>query len=195
MKVRRQKWTKEKLLKIGIPAVLIPGFLAAIVLGWNPKILDKNPNYRQIKTAFPDSGIVERVTDGDTFVLNGGVTVRMLGIDAPNTGDLNYDKSRNYLISLVQNKRVDLEYDRYQDDKYGRILAWVWAGCESKPRFLPSDYMHLSGNASREDLVKNPDGCQKGFLVNEMLVEQGLAKTEIYKDRGELKYEKLLNEP
>ncbi|MEK7155065.1 MAG: hypothetical protein AAB697_02970 [Patescibacteria group bacterium] len=49
--------------------------------------------------------------------------------------------------------------------------------------------MRLSFNRSRPGLTDNPQGCKKGKLVQEELIKTGLAKMEVYKDRGELKYE------
>ncbi len=192
--MRRKKktggWTRERLIKFGIPAVLIPGIILAIVLGWNPAKLANVKNYHEIKQVFPESGIVKEVSDGDTFELKNGVGVRMIGINAPDRGDGNFNKSREYLETLIAGKKVYLEYDRYQDDKYGRILAWVWIGCEAAPKFLPADYMHLTYNSSREGLTENPEGCKEGKLLNEEMVKEELATAERYKDRGELKYEK-----
>lgn len=93
---------------------------------------------------------------------------------------------------MIDGKPVWLEYDRYQDDKYNRLLAWVWINCESKPQFRPYDYMHLSYNRSNSGLKENPDGCKEGKLVNEEMVKKGLAVVEVFKDRGELKYEERL---
>lgn len=56
-------------------------------LGWNPTKLASVKNYHQIKTIFPTSGVVTSVTDGDTFELQNGVGVRMVGIDALNCGE------------------------------------------------------------------------------------------------------------
>ena len=183
------RWTKEWLMKLGIPAVLIPGIILAITLGWNPAKLANTKNYHDIKRVFPVSGIVKTVSDGDTFEFKSGVGVRMIGINAPDRGENGYTESRDQLIGLIDGKRVYLEYDRYQDDKYGRILAWVWIGCEATPKFLPADYMHLTYNSSREGLIDNPEGCYEGTLVNEAMVQRGLAVAVRYKDRGELKYE------
>lgn len=188
-KKKQKRWTRARLLALGVPAVLIPGLLLAIVLGWNPAKLVKEEDYHQITTLFPKTGVVRDVSDGDTFALQNGVEVRLIGIDAPNRGEVRHREAREYLISLVDNTRVHLEYDRYQDDKYGRILVWVWVGCEREPTFLPADYMHLSGNASREGLRENPKGCTHGKLVNEEMVRKRFAATEVYKDRGALKYE------
>jgi endonuclease YncB( thermonuclease family) len=113
----------------------------------------------------------------------------MTGIDAPDRGHKMYDEAAGELSGLIENRKIWLEYDRYQDDKNGRVLAWVWVQCEGEPKFTPADYMHLTYNRSREGLKENPTGCKKGELVQEELVRAGLAKTEVYKDRGELKYE------
>lgn len=191
---RNTRVTRKRLLALGIPAVLIPGVLLAVALGWNPTKLATTTDYHTIQTIFPKDGVVLLVRDGDTFALTNGVEVRMLGIDAPNRGAKNFKEAGDALASLVAGKRVYLEYDRYQDDKYGRVLAWVWVGCEKAPTFLPYDYMHLTNTSSRPGLTDNPEGCKKGMFVNEAIVDAGWAKAEVYKERGELKYEKRLEE-
>lgn len=192
IKREKQRWTRKRLLAFGIPAVLIPGLAAAMILGWNPAKLETAKNYHAIKTIFPSSGVVSHVTDGDTFELQNGLGVRLIGINAPDRGEELFTESTQFLASEIQGKTVYLEYDRYQDDKYGRILAWVWEGCEKEPVFFPADYMHLTYNSSREGLVENPEGCKQGRLVNEEMVKKGLASGARYKERGELKYEKRL---
>jgi endonuclease YncB( thermonuclease family) len=190
-----KKLTAKSLAKLGVPAVLIAGLLTAQVLGWNAKAFDKIQNYYQLKALFPSSGIVSQVEDGDTFTLKSGVKVRLIGINAPDKGQKDFELSRTVLQSMITDKKVFLEYDRYQDDKYGRVLAWVWIDCESTPRFEPADYMHKSGNESNIGLTANPSGCKKGKLINEELVKSGLAETVSYSARGELKYEKRLKSP
>lgn len=192
LRTQEKRWTRKRLIALGIPAVLIPGLLIAMALGWNPVKLGGVKDYHQIQTIFPSNGLVASVIDGDTFELQNGVGVRLIGINAPNRGEARWEEARGVLNSLIQNKRVFLEYDRYQDDKYGRVLAWIWMDCEREPTFLPSDYMHLSYNSSREGLKENPEGCKKGKLVNEEMVRSGLASAEAYKERGELKYEERL---
>lgn len=191
-KKKKRRWTRRWLLALGVPAVLIPGLLVAMVLGWKPTQLTSVKNYYEIKTMFPASGILREVTDGDTFELQNGVGVRLIGIDAPNRGQDKWELARDTLTALIGGQRVYLEYDRYQDDKYGRVLSWVWVGCGTEPTFLPADYMHLTYNSSREGLKENPKGCKDGKLVNEEMARKGLASAERYKERGELKYEKRL---
>ena len=51
---------------------------------------------------------VVRVIDGDTFIIEGGERVRMIGIDAPELKDLYGVESKNQLKALIQNKHVKL---------------------------------------------------------------------------------------
>jgi micrococcal nuclease len=190
-KTSKKRLTAKSLAKIGVPSVLIAGFIAAHIMGWDAKALDKIKNYHELRSIFPASGVVTAVEDGDTFTLRNGVKVRLLGIDAPS----GMTRAQNYLVENIFGEKVFLEYDRYQDDKYGRVLAWVWIDCESSPTFLPADYMHKSGNESMLGLTDNPTGCKKGKLINEELVKEKFASPVVYKDRGELKYEKRLQNP
>lgn len=176
------------LRKIGVPAVLIPGIVFAAALGWTGW-RSLGPDYYANKQVFPDSGYMAEVYDGDTLLLKSGMTMRLLGINAPNRGESGYEKSGKGLENLAGDKKLWFEYDRYQNDKFGRIMAWVWVGCENRPEFLPADYMHKSKRESNPGLIENPQGCRSGKLVQEEMVRTGLATLEVYNDRGELKYE------
>ena len=182
-----KKITAKELRKKGIKETLIPGILFVSILGagWMTKL---GVDIYKIKSLFPSTAVVRIVEDGDTLELFNDRRVRLIGINAPDRGEKGYVEATKKLSELVLNKKVYLEYDRYQDDQNGRALAWVWIGCE-KPKFEKSDYMRLTFNRSREGLVNNPKGCEKGKLVQEELVKAKMAVVEVYKDRGELKYE------
>ncbi len=189
-KKRKISWSTKTLLALGVPMILIPGILFAHQRGWNPNI----QTVFQPQVQFAHSGVVKAVEDGDTFVLASGQRVRLIGINAPERGSDGFAKATNTLNGFIFEKKVFLEYDRYQDDKYGRLLAWVWIDCEKNPTFLPANYMHLSKNESKPGLIENPQGCIKGKLVNEEMVHAGFATIVTYADRGELKYEKRLQD-
>lgn len=190
-----KKLSAKELIKKGVPYILIPGILAAFALGWKTDALGKLQNYYQMKALFPSSGIVQTIEDGDTFTIASGVKVRLIGINTPERGQKNYSEATKALTDGISGKKVFLEYDRYQDDKYGRVLAWVWIDCESTPRFLTADYMHKFGNESNVGLTDNPSGCKKGKLINEELVKSKFAIPVVYSDRGPLKYEQRLQNP
>lgn len=70
--------------------------------------------------------IVERVIDGDTFVLSWGQRVRLDGVDAPEIELCLGQEAKKKLERLVLGKKVRLEEP--VTDKYGRILAFVYQG-------------------------------------------------------------------
>lgn len=181
--------TIADLKKKHIPYGIAVGFIVAHLLGWDGKALNAIKDFHELRAFFPASGVVTIVKDGDTFVLKNGLEYRLIGINAPDVGDKNYDDSLAKLSGMILDKKVYLEYDRYQDDKFVRELAWVWINCEATPKFLPSDYMHKSNNESNPGLTQNPEGCKDGKLVNEEMVKSSLAQPTFYKDRGELKYQ------
>ena len=181
----KKELTADWLKKNGLPTSAIRWLLIASTLGWTG--WHQLENYRKNESFFPKSVIVTSIVDGDTFKV-GDREYRLLGVDAP----ANDPKSTNFLKSLILNKKIWLEYDRYQDDIYSRVLAWIWIDCESTPTFLPSDYMHKSQNESNPGILENPTGCKKGKLVQEELIKNKYATTVKYADRGEQKYEKRL---
>ncbi len=77
---------------------------------------------------FADELLVTRVIDGDTIVVESGEHVRYIGIDTPEKGRPYYNEAKNKNERLVKRKRVRLEYDVGRKDKYGRTLAYVYAG-------------------------------------------------------------------
>ncbi len=117
---------------------------------------------------------VARVIDGNMFVLSSGETVRLIGIDAPETYQsqkLERDAERaghdeatiqtlgclasDYARDPVEGERLELEQDPANavsghEDRYGRTLAYVW--------------------------VVRAEGGDRAFMVNQMLVAEGYAR-------------------
>jgi micrococcal nuclease len=73
---------------------------------------------------------VSRISDGDSFRCRNGLRVRLTGIDSPEMAQQPYGvRSRAALIRwLPPGATVDLELDVAPTDRYGRQLAYVWAG-------------------------------------------------------------------
>jgi micrococcal nuclease len=111
----------------------------------------------------PAQAQVHRIIDGDTLVLQGGLRVRVLGIDAPEMekegqpAEFLAHKAKAVMGDLTRGQTLHLEYDRQRYDHYGRLLA----------------YLFLSD----------------GTFINAELVRQGLARVyfhapnERYRDR------------
>jgi len=103
------------------------------------------PAAEQAKAAAEASVLtVARIVDGDTLVLSNGVTVRLIGIDAPESHEsekLDKDAERtqqdkatikalgkrcsDHLAGLCKGEKVTLQYDQTKEDVYGRVLAYV----------------------------------------------------------------------
>ncbi len=69
---------------------------------------------------------VTEVIDGDTIKLESGETVRYIGIDTPEQGELLYDEATNKNKELVEGKTVRLEKDVSETDIFGRLLRYVY---------------------------------------------------------------------
>lgn len=94
--------------------------------------------------------LVNHVIDGDTFELDDGTRVRMLGIDAPEAGFGSKTpqpfsaEATEWLKSRIEGREVALRFDYPSTDRYGRTLAWVFE--------------------------------QDGTLVNELMLREGRVK-------------------
>lgn len=96
------------------------------------KILAKKAAPGPLEGPYP----VAYVYDGDTLAVmidSKEVTVRMIGIDTPES--VNRDQSKNtpegmevslWLHDHLNGRKVWLEYDEQRYDRYGRDLAYVW---------------------------------------------------------------------
>jgi micrococcal nuclease len=78
----------------------------------------------------PDMAMVTRVIDGDTIEIDTGQRVRYIGIDTPEV----YPEEEAYGMEawqanrqLVEGKKIRLEADVSETDKYGRLLRYVYA--------------------------------------------------------------------
>jgi len=83
-----------------------------------------------------ESGVVGEVIDGDTFVLDDGLEVRLIGLQAPmlplgRPGFPTWPfapEARAALIDLIGGRTVQLAYGGARRDRYGRALAHVYRG-------------------------------------------------------------------
>lgn len=73
-----------------------------------------------------DNHLVVEVIDGDTFEIDNGIRVRMLGINTPEVNEDYYQEAKDELKRLVLNKTVLLVRDKQDKDKYGRDLRYVY---------------------------------------------------------------------
>lgn len=70
--------------------------------------------------------IVTKIVDGDTIIIQGGESVRLLGIDTPEKSEKYYSEAKNYLEQRILFKEVYLESDVEDKDQYDRLLRYIW---------------------------------------------------------------------
>ncbi len=90
-----------------------------------------------LRTSLPSTAVVTRVSDGDTIQVRfpGGSVrrVRLIGVDTPERGDRNEDNrfwaemATRFAVQNFLDRSVRLTYDLEEEDKYGRLLAFVSA--------------------------------------------------------------------
>ncbi len=77
---------------------------------------------------------VVRVIDGDTIVIENNERVRYIGMDTPELArgkrpaEPYADEAKAFNQRLVGGKRVRLEFDKEERDRFGRLLAYVYVG-------------------------------------------------------------------
>lgn len=96
-----------------------------------------NSNSEQSQKKSDGSFAVKKISDGDTFWIYNetekGEKIRLIGVDAPESRkafkkEVGYygKEAKAYLTQMLKGKRVKLEYDVTQTDRYGRTLAYVY---------------------------------------------------------------------
>lgn len=76
---------------------------------------------------FPiERALVTKVIDGDTVLIDGGRTVRLLGMDADEHDEFCFEVAKDRLKELILNKQVVLQRELRDGDIYGRLLRYVF---------------------------------------------------------------------
>lgn len=92
----------------------------------------------QSKTIPSDLIKVERIIDGDTFIVEGNRQIRLMSVNAPEVGLCGSTEATEKLTSLISGKKVRLEGEI--NDHFGRFLALVYIDDQ-----LINEQMILSG--------------------------------------------------
>jgi micrococcal nuclease len=161
-------------LSVAVLGLLVLGWWAAgrvaVAPGQNkpPESAATNP----AETVSSGKAVVTKVLDGDTIIIQGGVHVRLLGIDADEKDYPCYDAGRLRLEELILGKTVALEADRENLDQYGRQLRYIFLNGENInqkmaaeglaiARFYPENQKYKIEIAAAEAAaIKNKIGCK-----------------------------------
>ncbi len=131
-----------------------------------------------------DTFICTFVIDGDTFKLETGETVRLIGIDAPELSQPGGEESREYLTHLILNKGVTLEKGYEDRDKYNRLLRFVYID-----DLCINEEMIRQGYAEARYLT---DSTREYYIQLEIEAETakaGLWSDKIFQPRSNLRWE------
>ncbi len=96
---------------------------------------------------------VTKVVDGDTIEVEGDVSVRLIGIDTPETVDPRRPvgcfgkEASNEAKNLLSGKEVILQKDVSETDKYKRLLRYVYLALEDGKLLFINDYLVREGFA------------------------------------------------
>ncbi len=157
MEKKLKRKVKRRIKALGASIVLI---IVAVALSIGEDILKP---FLPEDSAMPQDSVaengyqVERVVDGDTFVIdyNGEDTkVRLIGVDTPesvsNDKDSNVkwgDKASAYTKKLLTNETVYLEFDKEKQDRYGRLLAYVYLKDQENDYIMLNQTLVMNGYA------------------------------------------------
>ena len=72
-----------------------------------------------------------KIIDGDTVIVEGGETIRFLGIDCDEKGRECYDDAKKRIDELLLNNKVSLEKESEDKDRYGRSLRYIFLNNEN----------------------------------------------------------------
>jgi len=150
--------------------ILLLVLLLILLFGLNYPFLDNKLNEFLDES---ETGIVERIIDGDTIVVNNNTHVRLLGINTPEKKEKYYEEAKKFLENLILNKTVKLEFGKSRYDIYNRILAYIILEGENINLevvrnglgnvYLLEDKMHETElrNAWKECINKSINLCEK----------------------------------
>lgn len=97
--------------------------------------------------------LVIEVVDGDTIKVWGDKTVRLLGIDTPETVDPRRPvgcfgkQASNETKSLLSGKEVIMQKDVSDTDKYKRLLRYIYLPLDNSQLLFVNDYLVRQGFA------------------------------------------------
>jgi len=127
-KEKQQKKRKEQAKTILIVIACIIVLIILLYIALSLIIQSNNPEISENK--------VVKIIDGDTFQLASGYIVRLICIDAPETGTKGAEDSTNFLASIIHNQEVRLVSDKDDTDSYGRLLRYIYVSHDGEELFV-----------------------------------------------------------
>ncbi|MFW6006673.1 MAG: thermonuclease family protein [Bacillota bacterium] len=148
-------FNNKKLFKVLIIFVSILFFFTADLIAFSISEIDDDLKVKNKSLKFLEKVQVKKIIDGDTFVINNGEKVRLIGVDTPEFNREKDDKTRDfyakraaeYTRKWLKQKydNIYLEYGNELKDEYDRLLAYVFLpdGTFFNARILKDGYAYL----------------------------------------------------
>ena len=138
--------------------------------------------------------IATKIIDGDTFLIEGGYSVRVLGIDADERGYPCYEAAKTGLEELILNKEVRLEKGKEDLDQWCRYLRYVFLSSQNISLELVKEGLAVA-RSSPEDVKYREEITQAEKEAKENKTGCKWAETKIVEEKKtELQWEKLTTE-
>lgn len=157
-------WSNTRFLVIFSLAAIFTG-LGFLWFGLNSSVPISTPLSASVAPSAPgatfsttqgvegESVLVTRVVDGDTIEISTGQTVRLIGVDTPETVDPRRPvgcfgkEASNETKKLLTGKEVILQKDVSETDKFHRLLRYIFLPLESNQTLFVNDYLVREGFA------------------------------------------------
>lgn len=114
----KSKNSRLLVIRLVVIAIILLGVAIGLVARYSLWYTPSTPQMEQV--------LVARVIDGDTIELQDGSRVRYLGIDTPESGEYYASEATAKNRELVEGKIVELQSGKRDQDKYDRLLRYVY---------------------------------------------------------------------
>jgi len=159
------------------------------------KELTNEVNRPILRTELVGNKLVTKIIDGDTVIVEGGYSVRLLGIDADERGYPCYEEASKRLEELVLNKEVRLEKDQPDQDQYKRYLRYLFLDNQNINLQLVKEGLAVARFWPENEKYKNEIiEAEKEAMRNKVGCKWGKVKVKPEKEKMELQWEKLTSE-
>lgn len=118
-----------------------------------PEVVESDQITNSVVGIEGERALVTKVVDGDTIVVGDKDTIRLIGIDTPETVDPRRSvgcfgkEASNQMKNLLNGKVVVLDKDVSDTDKYSRLLRYVYLPLENGQTLFVNDYLVREGFA------------------------------------------------
>lgn len=145
-----------------------------------PTNIETQGSLESVEPSDVEHVLVTRVIDGDTIEIEGGLRVRYIGIDTPETVHPSVEtecygtEASTINKEMVEGKTVRLEKDVSDTDRFGRLLRYVWVD-----DIMVNEYLVREGYATVSTYPPDVKHQDRFVHAQELAREEGRGLWEI----------------